>query len=209
MKDEISNVAFCEMVKNPQAYFEKTIRLTAVYMQADEGRYLNDDDNCPLSHDDQIGAEYFKTDDSEVVKLNENIKKVSSVEYGHRAKVTVIGKLRDISLHAFAWYRYRFDIIRFEAVSQVIEEYEGRLDGTKTYRAEVRKDKFFGINFVPPYPFREHYATRIEWTNLKKFPELKKFKTRKIVFTVLSNEIKQMTVNRWNNTIRCKIIRLE
>ncbi len=209
MKDEIPTIAFCEMVKNPQAYFDKTIRITAVYTQATEGRYLNDDENCPLSHDDQIGAESFKTNESEVVKHNAIIQEINSVEYGHRAKVTVIGKLRNISLRGFSWYRYRFDISRFETVSQVVEEYKGSLDGTITYRAEVRKDKVFGINFVNSYRIKEHYATRIEWTNLKKFPELKKFETKKIVFTVLSNEIKQMTVNRWNETIRCKIIRVE
>jgi hypothetical protein len=32
---------------------------------------------------------------------------------------------------------------------------------------------------------------------------------QRIVFTVLSDELKQMTGRRWNRTIKCKIVRLE
>lgn len=206
--DDVPTVQFCEMVKNPQNYFDKTVRLTAVFTQADEAQYLSDE-NCPLSHYDQIGIDYSNEDESQIKQNNTYINKIGSVEFGGRAIVTVIGSLKNASRRDFAWYRYRFDIANFENVSQVIEKYKGEIEGTITYRAEVHADKDFGINFVNPYHAPFHYALRIEWLNLKDFPTLKNTQTKQIVFTVLSKEIKQMTENRWNLTIRCKIIRVE
>ncbi|MBX7172732.1 MAG: hypothetical protein K1X72_17310 [Pyrinomonadaceae bacterium] len=209
MNDEIPTVAFCEMVKHPQKYFDKTIRVTAAFTQADEGQYLDDEKNCPLSHDDQIGAGYSSQDEKQIAENNENSRKIGSVEFGGHALVTVVGNLKNQSRCDFAWYRYRFDIARFEKVTQVIREYKGELNGTVTYRAEVQPDKNFDLYFVKPYRLPLHYALRLEWTNLKDFPDLKDFQTKQIIFTILSNEIKQMTENRCNVTIRCKIIRIE
>ncbi len=209
MKDEIPTVAFCEMVKTPTTYFDKTIRVTAFYTQAAEGRYLNDDENCPLSPDDQIGAEFSESETSDIIKFDEITRQISSAAFDQRAKVTIIGKLRDISVRGFSRYRYRFDIISFESVSPILNEYRQNLETSVTYHAEVQKDISFRLNFVIPYRPPAHHAYSIEWTNLKKFPALREAKKHQIVFTVLSKEIKQMTGNRWNQTIRCEIIRVE
>ncbi len=209
MKDEIPTIEFCEMVKNPEKYFDKTIRVIATFTQAAEAQYLDDNKNCPLSHDDQIGISYAKTDEKQLAENNANTRKIGSVEFGGRAIVTVIGSLKNASRRDFAWYQYRFDIAKFEKISHIVEDYKGELDGAKTYRAEIKPDKDFGINFVKPYKLLFHYAYRIEWTNLKDFPGLKNFTTKKIVFSVLAKDIKQMTESHWNITLKCKIIRVE
>ncbi len=205
----IPTVSFCEMVKHPKKYFNKTIRLTATFTRATEAQYLSDNKNCPLSHDNQIGIGYAKNRETQVAQNEENIDKIGSDEFGGRAIVTVVGSLKNFSRRDFAWYQYRFDIAKFEKVSHVVQTYTGELDGGKTYRAEVKADKDFGINFVKPYKLPFHYALRLEWTNLNDFPILKNFTTKKIVFSVLDKEIKQMTENRWNILIQCKIIRVE
>lgn len=206
MKEEILTITFCEMVKNPKKYFDKMIRLTAIFKQATESQYLSDD-NCPLSHDNQIGIGYNNSDKSQLNQNNAFIRKIQSIEFGGKATVTIAGILRNASRRDFAWYQYRFDINLFENVSPSIEEYKGNLESGITYRAKVRPDKNFGIGFVIPYRLPFHHALQIEWTNLKDFSALNKFETKEIVFTVLSKEIKQISENRWNTVIRCKIIR--
>ena len=70
-----------------------------------------------------------------------------------------------------------------------------------------------GVSLVPALKLCDHHATRIEWTNLNAFPKLKhprdKAKVQRILFTVLSDEVRQMTETRWNRTIKCKIIHVD
>ena len=212
MKAEIPTVSFCEMVKNPQAYFDKTIQITATFTQATEAQYLNDE-ACPLTHDEQIGVGYGESGKKQQLLNISNMEKISSPEYGSRAVVTIIGVLKNSSLRGFAWYQYRFDIDNFENISHVIVPYNQELEASQTYRTEVYFDKNLGLSLVKPFRLPAHYAYHVEWLNLKEFPELKKLASkaapRTIVFSVLSKQIKQMTESRWNVIYECKIIRVE
>ena len=208
-RDEIPTVDFCEMVKDPRPYFDKTVRLTATYEMATEAQYLSDV-RCVLSHDDQIGVRYVNAD--------EKPPNILSKYGGNPARVTVVGILRNSSLRAFAWYRYRFDIIRFEEVSRedisrMINSYGGTLREGVTYRATVSGDKGSGLSLVPSLRVLENQAARVEWTNLNEFPALKRLRggssQGQIVFSVISDQISQITGNRWNRTLRCKVIIVE
>ncbi len=210
--EEIPTVAFCEMVKNPKLYFDKTVRLTAIYKMATEAQYLSDE-NCPLSHDDQIGIRYADINEQQRELLRREFAKFRSNEYGGQARVTIVGILRNKSRRDFAWYRYRFDIISLEKISHLVSTYQGELQGGTTYRAAVRGDKNSGLALVTPVRMPEHHAVHIEWTNLSEFPALEKLRhssrEQQIVFSVIFDERKQMTVQRWNRTIKVKIIRIE
>ncbi len=210
--EEVPAIAFCEIVKNPQLYFDRSVRLTATLKLATEAAYLNDDE-CPLSHDDQIGVRYVSNDEKQRDLLNRDVRKIRSIEYGSRAKVTIIGILRNSSLRSFAWYRYRFDISRFEDISQVIVPYEGTLQSGLTYRAVVRGDSSMGLSLKIPLRMQAHYAVHIEWTNLNEFPALERLRNssreQQIVFSVISDQIKQMTERRWNRMLECKIISID
>ncbi|MBV9958614.1 MAG: hypothetical protein JO360_09340, partial [Acidobacteria bacterium] len=139
--------------------------------------------------------------------------KLRSNEYGGRARVTVTGILRNKSRRDFVWYRYRFDIISLENIAHLVVPYERVLQAGITYRAAVRADEREGLALRDPVRMPEHYAVRVEWTNLKEFPALKALRAgdgeKLIVFSVIFDEIKQIDVQRWNRTIRCKIIRVE
>lgn len=210
--EEIPTVGFCEMVKHAPAYFDKTVRLVARYEMATEGRYLNDA-NCPLTHDQQIGAGSGVLNPKQQEILNAQLRKIARSEYGGRAVVTVVGVLRNSSLRAFAWYQYRFDIVRVEAISPVTVPYEGELQASVTYLANVSTGDRGSLSLVPALRLREHHATRIVWTNLNDFPKLRhltdKARVRRILFTVLSDDIREMTATRWNRTIRCKIVHVD
>lgn len=212
LDQSIPTVGFCEIVKNAKLYFDKKVRVRAKYQMATEGRYLSDD-HCQLSHDEQIGVGHAPPDQSHGEILNAEVRRIGSVEYGGRAMVTVVGVLRNSSLRAFAWYQYRFDIISVENISPVTVPYEGELAASVTYSATVRRDLTGGLSLIPNPRILEHHALRIEWTNLGAFPKLRnrpdEASEQQIVFTVLSDEIRQMTQLRWNRTLRCKIIRLD
>lgn len=207
--EEIPTIAFCEMVKNPKLYFDKTVRLTATLEQATEAQYLSDE-KCPLSHDDQIGVGYAVISPEQSADRNRMISKFSLPEYGGKANVRVTGMLRDSSRRDFAWYQYRFDIISIEEMSHITVPYKGELQGGRTYVAAVRGDSDNGLSLVIPVRMPYHYAVRVEWTNLEEFPSLKQLQNnsreQQIVFSVISDEIRQMTERRWNRTISCKII---
>src|SRR5205807_10488833 len=54
-ENEIPTIAFCEMVRHPERYFDRTIRISATMELGDEGSNLNDV-RCVQSHDDSIGV---------------------------------------------------------------------------------------------------------------------------------------------------------
>jgi hypothetical protein len=210
--EDIPTVAFCELVKNPRRYFDKTVRITATYQMATEAQYLSDA-GCVLSHDEQIGVGHSEIDEKQGEIRRSDERKISTNEYGGRAKVTITGILRNKSRRDFAWYHYRFDIISFENISHIVVPYEGTLQAGITYQAAVRGDGRKGLSLVIPLRMPEHYAVLIEWTNLNEFPALKQpgdgSGEKRIVFSVISDQIMQMTVNRWNRTVQCKIISVE
>jgi hypothetical protein len=154
--------------------------------------------------------------------IRREVDRIVAGEYGNgRAKVTVVGVLRDAPDRGFGGYRYRFDAARFEDISRdevpdpvitydAIITYDGTLQAGKTYRAKVRGDRLFGLSLVPTPRRLIHHALRVEWTNLGDFRELKRLRRsrreRQIVFSVLFDEIKPMTERRWNRTLWCKVI---
>ncbi len=209
---EIPTVGFCEMVGNPRRYFDKTIRLTATYVMGYEAQYLIDD-ACPRGRDDNIGAHSAIESAEQNEVLNKKLREVSHSEYGGRARLTMVGVLRNKSMRGFAWYKYRFDIIHLEEIAHLVEPYEGELRGGKTYRASVRGDKSQGLSLVKPVRMPLHYGLFVEWSNLNEFPALERLadgdSEQRIVFSVIGDERKQMTVSRWNRTVKIKIIRVE
>jgi hypothetical protein len=95
--------------------------------------------------------------------------------------------------------------------AQVVVPFEGNLQVRVTYRALVRRTRE-GISTVISLRFPEHQAIRVEWINLREFPALRRRRGNgelRIVFTVISDQIRQMTVRRWNRTVKCRVIRIE
>src|SRR5262249_55667921 len=82
-RGEIPTVAFCEMAKNAHLYFDRPIRIKAVYSQATEGAYLIDE-SCPLNHDDQIGVGN-EIDEKQREHNNKIHSQIMEGEYGGRA----------------------------------------------------------------------------------------------------------------------------
>jgi hypothetical protein len=205
-RGEIPTVDFCELVKHPRLYFDKTVRLTAMLDIAEAAAYLSDA-RCVLRYDDQVGIRYVNAYERRPEILG---------KYEH-PRVTVVGVLRDSSLRGFASYRYRFDIERFEDVREDISgaviNYGGTLRAGMTYRATVRGDGDYGLTLSPPLRMLEHQAVLVEWTNLREFPALVRMRRgsreRRIVLFVVSDETVRVTEWRWDRTVRCKIIIVE
>src|SRR5258706_3545751 len=178
------------MVKHPEGYFDRTIRIIVTVEPRIEGTTLNDV-RCVRSHDDQIGVGTVEVA-KQAPSFAKGFAKIRSGKAGEQPRVTAIGILRNKSRRAFEWYRYRFDIIAFEDIHQDAAEtiitFSGTLRAGMTYRAIVQSDKDFGLSLVSPLRIPLHQAARLEWTNLKEFPGLEKLRDRsdkQIVFRVI------------------------
>jgi hypothetical protein len=207
---KVTTVDFCELSRNPQRYFNRTVRIKAQWLNGDEFSYLTDD-RCltKVAHDIAVR---FVNDETQREVIKQSVYKIMSHEYGGRAMITAVGVLRNPGEY-HGYFRYLFELIRFEEIVHVVVPYESTLDAGKTYRAVVRGDQGFGLILVPPLRMFTHQAVSIEWTNLSDFPTLTKLRDspaqQLIVFSVISDESKQMTTERWNRTVKCKIVRVE
>ena len=208
--DKVTTVDFCELAKNPKRYFNQTVRIKAQWLSGYEFSYLTDD-RCPtkVAHDIAVR---FVNDETQREIIKQNVYKIMSHEYGGRAIITAVGVLRNPGKY-YGYFRYLFELIRFEEIVHVVVPYESTLDAGKTYRAVVRGDNDLGLILVPPLRLFSHQSASIEWTNLSEFPALEELRNSSrqqlIVFSVISNEYKQMTAQRWNRTMKCKIVRIE
>jgi len=207
---EVPTIDFCELVNHPQRYYDKMVRITARWQTGDEFSYLSDD-RCPKASD--YLAVGFVNDETQRQTIKTNVDKIMSHEYGGRARIRIVGTLQKPFKMYYGYFRYRFEILRFEDIAHLVVPYQGTLQAGVTYRAAVRGDKDFGLSPVLPLRMFAHQAVLIEWTNLSEFPALEQLRDSKreqqIVFSVISDEAKQMTQQRWNRTLRCKIIRTE
>jgi hypothetical protein len=204
----VREVDFCEIVRQPRRFFNQTVRIRTVWQQGDEFSYLHDD-RCPSKSSYDIAGRFpVKKDD--VTKTN--IEELFKREYGGRAIITAVGTLRNPGKY-YGYFRYRFEIDRLENVAHLVTPYQGTLQAGITYRAVVSGDKELGLLLVPSLRIEFHYAVRIEWRNLSEFPALERLhetpSERTIVFSVISDERKQIDVQRWNRALECKIIRIE
>ena len=93
-------------------------------------------------------------------------------------------------------------------------EFEGTLEKGTTYRALVTCDQAQEWRIVLPLRIPYHHAARVEWLNLREFPQLDKTKDarcqRRIVFQVVTQEIVKVAgQSRWNVTYGCRIVAVE
>jgi len=193
----IPTVTLCDLARNPADYFEKQVRLTAVFEQWTEGQYLTDE-RCPFGHDDQIGAGWAEGVNTHLVA------QMNSPEYEGKALVSIVGTLRNTSARHFYWYGTRFDIAAVESIRPLVTPYTGDLQEGWTFRAQGTYTR--GELTVEPrlnVPF--HHAGRIEWANLG---EMKKAKPV-VVFRVISKEVTAAGPGRWNTIYHCEVVRVE
>lgn len=213
--EEVPTVDFCEMVKHPELYFDRTIRITAAYELRFEGSNLNNV-HCVRSHDDSIGVGFEPRDEAHTKLINREVRKIRSGKFGPQPRVTVVGRLRNQSRRSFAWYRYRFDIIHFEDIRDDVTErivsYSDSLQKGITYRGRVKSDEISGLGLLPPVRIPPHHAVSLEWINLTEFPLLQRLSERtekQILFKVIEDTLKQVERNRWNRTFRLTILLVE
>ena len=201
------------MVRHPQLYFNKPIRIAATMELGDEGSNLNDV-RCVRSHDDSIGVGAV-AHEQQATSFLRDFEKIRDGKFGAQPRVTAVGILRNSSLRAFAWYRYRFDIMAFENIRQELSEtivtFDGSLREGFTYRGTVRGDKDFGLSFNTPLRVPMHHAVRLEWTNLKQFRVLQRLRRdeKQIVFRVVKDDIHQILPQRWDHTFQLEILLVE
>ncbi|HEX5704486.1 MAG TPA: hypothetical protein VFX97_14900 [Pyrinomonadaceae bacterium] len=212
---EVPTVDFCEMVTHPELYFDRTIRITAAYQLGVEGSNLNNV-LCVRSHDDSIGVGFEPRDETHTKLINTEVRKIRSGKFGPQPRVTVVGRLRNQSRRSFAWYRYRFDIIRFEDIRDDVTErivsYSDSLQKGITYRGRVKSDETSGLALMSPVRIPPHHAVSLEWINLTEFPLLQRLSAqseKQIIFRVMEDKLNPVEPNRWNRTFRLKILLIE
>lgn len=210
--DEIPTVSFCEMVKNPQAYFGRLVRTRAVWERATEGIFLRD-----RACEEQVKVGFSQAPvEKWCERAGTNFKTIYDEKFAGRAEIVVRGTLENRrSKNPFFNYRYLFVATCIEKVMRAGDTYEGKLEEGQTYRARVKCDsEQEGLSLLIPVEVPYHHAVRIEWANLKKYPQLKARAgadcEREIVFQVVSKQIEKVAgQRRWNVTYNCKIVRAE
>jgi len=103
-------------------------------------------------------------------------------------------------------YPYRFIIERFLTVDKIVAPYAGELKEGWTYSDAIDHVKGTPLTLSSPLKPLIHHAQLIEWTNLDKFPALRRSGRKYLTFRVVSKETRQMEKYRWNDVYTCELI---
>jgi hypothetical protein len=209
----IPAITFCEMMKNREYYFGRTVNIYADLEFNERQLYLHDPecDTAAMGEartTERIAVGYTPDPDKNL-PMFETIAYPIRWAWGGRARVFVTGVLRDESkLPNFA-YSYRFEIAEFKSVERIVLPYEGTLEVGWFYSDTFDHVAQNGLQLssrLTPIP---HHAARIEWANAISYPLVNKSGRRHIIFRVVSKETTRISNNRWNDEYTCEIVELK
>jgi len=204
----IPSITFCELVNNRRQYMGNRV---SVYVDLDHTgeQPLLSDHECTMAANISIS----KID----VGVNEIGKKYGSISgliknvraapaYGW-AGVLATGRLRNDGVEDFP--KYRFDIEEFKNIFPIILPFQGELEAGWLYADAFDHVTGDGIKLSSGLKPRIHHASRIEWTNVEKFPSLMRSGRKFITFRVVSVSSKQGEKYQWRTVYECEIIELK
>ena len=111
---QVPTIQFCELVKHPEAYFNRPIRIAATMGLGAEGSTLYDA-RCSRSHNHRIGVGFVELSRQDK-SLEKQFELIRNGQWDANPRVVIVGILRNKSRRDFESYRYRFDLIRVESV---------------------------------------------------------------------------------------------
>jgi hypothetical protein len=141
-----------------------------------------------------------------------------------RVRVTIEGRLREETTRQYHPrermnpeapqdgtkhnYPYLFIIERFLTVDEIVAPYVGELKASWTYSDTIDHVKGAPLKLSSPLNRIFHHAQLIEWTNVDKFPALKRGGRKYLTFRVISKETRQMERWRWDDVYTCELIKI-
>src|SRR5262245_54840254 len=89
---EIPTVDFCELIKHPELYFDRTIRITATFLRGQEVSSMTDV-RCVQRYEDRIGVGVV-TPEKQARSLQHDFLMIGFGRFGEQPHVTMTGILR-------------------------------------------------------------------------------------------------------------------
>lgn len=204
----IPALSYCGLLYDRERYLNQKVSIYADLELNTPNPSLYDS-NCdepaigPSRTKERLGVSYT---DAAVEK--ERTALFRAPRFGGRARVSVVGILRDDSSRAKDTYNYRFEITEMKSAEPILLPYQGVLEAGWTYTDAFDHVPAHGLQLSSPWKIPFHHAARIEWANAKAFPILRSIGRRFITFRVLSKTTQPMGTNRWNDEYVCEIVEL-
>jgi hypothetical protein len=205
----IPAISYCELLYDRDRYLGQKVSIYAD-LELNSAQPNLYDSNCdsPAMRDRQtqerIGVSY-----ADPALGQANTERIRTDRFGGRARVSVVGILRDESARALDTYNFRFEISEFKSVDPIILPYKGELEPGWMYTDGSDHVPAQGLRFSSPLTAPLHHAVRVEWTNVDAFPLLRQSGRRYITFRVLSKTIQAMGNDRWNDEYTCELLTVE
>ena len=219
----IPAITFCELTKNHDAYFGEKVSVYAnleyhANIRADlkvvnERATLSDPECGPPKRREQLSQETIAVGyeglNTEIEALKNQVRGLSDIRFGSRARVLATGILIDDRQRALDTYNYTFNLVALKDIQPIVLPYKGKLELGWMYSDTFDYIKANGIQLSSPLKPLPHQASRIEWRGENNFPALKTDGRKHIVFRVNSSVTQQMTSNRWDVTYNCEILEVK
>ncbi len=109
--ETVRTVDFCKLIKQPYRFMNQTVRISAKWEIVGQNQYL-DGIHCRAEYVERLGT-FFADAQNEAIKWN--VSRVQSREFDGRAKITVVGAMRDPTRGEGP--ALKFEIFRFEDIA--------------------------------------------------------------------------------------------
>lgn len=211
----IPAITFCELIRNHEYYFGRTVSIQADLDLNGQLPFLNDPE-CDRTEvrdrrtKERIALGYFVKKGETTTALEILTNSIRGPRFGGRARVFITGKLRDETQHALDSFNYRFEISDYKTIEPSVTAFAGVLNEGWMYFDNFAYVKVKGLSaaYDSRLKFLPHHAGRVEFSNEANFPALGTSGVRDIVFRVVKKSTQKMTANRWNDLYTCEILEL-
>jgi len=214
---QIPNISFCELVKNPERYLDKTVEVYADIEYAvailatgerrNEHEFLYDVDcdsqgMADLRTKESVRVGYIgKPDD--IMRMRSVTNRIRGLDFGGRGKATFQGKLQQIDKPVPYGPSLRFDISSVKQLERLVLTYQGEIKLGWFSSATIVGGQPLALSSPLKMPF--HHVGRIDWRNVEKFPILKQKGLRAIIFRAQSETTQMVGKGRWDSVYQCEI----
>lgn len=212
---DIPSYTFCWLMHDREYLTGRRVQLYAdMELGFDGGRYLHDPD-CDrpewgkMRTTERIG---FGFDEKIFGKqrdvIGEMLAEKGFATYITRVRVKIEGVLRLETRRHKHNFEYRFDIERVISMDTIVLGYQGQLKPDHIYSDAIDHVNGRELRLSSPLKPLIHHAQRIEWTNEREFPALKRSGRKYLTFRVLSKKSRKAAKYSWRDVYTCEIIRI-
>lgn len=208
----IPKLTICDLVTARDFYFDSPVSVEADLEYNERDLYLYDpvcSEKSAAPQSERLAISYRPAVETDTQNWRFQMDPVRTDRFGGRARVSVIGMLRDDSKEPMRKYDYRLEITEFKSVERIVLPYRGELEPGWFYCDRIAHVSGKTLQLSVRPKLGRGRTAQIEWANEREYLAGESAGAQQIVFRVVSKTTERTGGNRWRDNYVCEVVELK